>query len=174
MAHGGAVDTDLMRSARAYLHIQQCNAFQDLSNVPLRFRRSASWAHGRHFLPINRVPTHRRFHHPRRFLRPAVDQGKVVFPNLSLFELPGQSIIGKFTFCHDQRAGGVLVQAVDNARAGRGPHGPNGWTPMKKAIDKGTRGVSRGGMNDHPRWFVYHQDMGILKQNGKRDRFGCW
>ena len=41
-----------------------------------------------------------------------------VFPGKGvLFDLFGQASVGKVVLCHDQKAAGVLVDAVDNAGA---------------------------------------------------------
>src|SRR5665213_2767174 len=77
--------------------------------------------------------------------------------------------VGNLTLGDDHKTGRFLVQAMDQAS-------PLGPAPVRKlataadeCVDEGTCPVAGGRMNHHSGRFVHYQQVGVLKDDSKRD-----
>ena len=77
--------------------------------------------------------------------------------------------MGDLTLGDDHETGRFLVQAMDQAS-------PLGPAPVRKlataadeCVDEGTCPVAGGRMNHHSGRFVHYQQVGVLKDDSKRD-----
>jgi hypothetical protein len=96
-------------------------------------------------------------------------QGVVNFPHGAGFELRLQEAIGLLMLGDEQHPGGLLVQAVHQARP-QHPSDPLQIRTMSQdGVDQGAGGMPRPGMHDHPGRLVDHQDVGVLIEDVQRD-----
>ena len=102
----------------------------------------------------------------------AVHNGKISFFGVAMFELMGQTPMGGIGFGHDDDAGGVAVQAMnDTGTEGVIDMGER-ITVIDKTIDKGAAGIAARRVNDKIRLFVDDQNLIVLVENIEGDRLG--
>ena len=101
----------------------------------------------------------------------ALGDGEVEFLHgAALRELGDQGLVGDIGFRDDKAAGGVFVQAVDDARAlDPTDAGKLSMAVVKERIDEGAIGISRRGVDDHAMRFVQDNEVIIFKQNFQSD-----
>ena len=99
--------------------------------------------------------------------------GEIRFAGGPVGELPGQVLVGKFIFRHEDAAAGVLVQSVDDTGAERVTAFADGAAMVEDGVDEGAVPMTNGGMDDEAGGFVEAEEGGVLIQNIERDIFGA-
>ena len=119
MADVREVDADLVGAAGLRLAPDQREAAEPLDDLVERHRGLAAVLRraDRHLLADGRVEADRPLDVVAVALRDAVDQRQVFLVDLALLELQRQPAVGQVVLDDDQQAGGVAVEAVDDARA---------------------------------------------------------
>lgn len=128
-----------------------------------------------HLFSFDRMPADGELNAATRGCGVAVNQGKVFLFDGPVFELPGEMLMGHVVLGHEQNAGGILVEPVNNARPdpSADPSGIRQVRAMKeKSVDQGASGMPRGRMDHQPRRFVHHDEMPVFVKNTKIHRFG--
>ena len=107
--------------------------------------------------------------HARSLRALAPGQGVVDALDVARFQLLGQVEMRGVVLGHHQQSGGILVQAVQDARA-------QGSVHVRQALELEGQGVGQGpgmdavaGMGDHALGLVHHQDMLVLIGDGEGD-----
>jgi hypothetical protein len=72
----------------------------------------------------------------------------------------------------DEAAAGVLIQAVDDARALLAADAREGGAMGKQGVDQGVARVARGGMDYEAGRLVDDQEVGVLEEDVERDILG--
>ena len=116
MAQIGHVDANLVGAAGLQTALQVGAAGIAPQHLPVGHRRTALGVH-RHLLPVHRVAADGGVHRAA-VLFEAAHRHRLVHPGQGVvLKLGGQSQMGAVVFGRDNKAGGVPVNAVDNARA---------------------------------------------------------
>lgn len=171
MVHGCAMDPNLMRSPGSQIHLQKRRLCIALPDAPPGFRMSAAPTDSGHAFAVHRMSANGQFDDPGILLRASTHQSEVCFPNGAFLELAGQLIEGILGSGHNQYAGGVLVQPVNDT-----------WTrffggqlrePVKKRIDHGPGSMTGSRMDHDARRLVqnYHRLVQIQDVQGNGFRF---
>src|SRR5712692_339673 len=66
---------------------------------------------------------------------------------------------------HDYQAGGISIQAMDNAGSQHLFRLLQSWQVGQQRINQGIIMVSRGGMHNHPGWLIHYQQVLIFKND---------
>ena len=112
--------------------------------------------------------------------RNTLDDGQITLFRASGRELRRQGLVGAVIFCDDQAAGGVLVQAVDDARAFHSADAGEVPAVVEQGVYDGAVRVAGRGMHDHAAFlvddyhvFIFIQDVqgDILRLGFRRFRF---
>jgi eukaryotic-like serine/threonine-protein kinase len=168
------VDADLMGAAGVEVTQDQGGERGGVSseNFVVRDRRFAA---GRiddgHFLAVHRVAADVGENGVLFRLRHALGDGQVeFFHRAALGELGDERLVGEVGFRNNEAAGGVLVEAVDDA----GPldaadAGELAVAVMEQGVDQRAIGISRCRVDDHAGGLVEDDEIFILKQNIQRD-----
>ena len=121
-----------------------------------------------HFLAVDGVPTDGGLDFSVRHSRDSIDEGEVGFIDIPGGELIGERAVDLFGFCHNEAAGGFLVEAVDDARTLRSADDLDARAVVKKAVGKGAFAVSRAWVDDEAGGFVEDEEVIILEKNAQR------
>lgn len=103
----------------------------------------------------------------------AMHEGKVSFFDAAGFELRLQMPVRSIILGNQNDAGGVFIQAVDDARSLYSPHPFQIRAMMEDGIDERTAGMTGGGVHDHAGGFVHGDEVIIFVKDVEQDRFGC-
>lgn len=122
-----------------------------------------------HALSMDGVSADHVLEAPTFFFGQAVDGGEVDFTKAALGEGFGQAAVGDVIFGDDHAAGGVFIEAVDDARAHLSADAAEVVAVMEKGIDEGAVGISCGGVDDEAGGFVEDEDVFVLKKDIERD-----
>ena len=85
-------------------------------------------------------------------------------------ELLAQRLVGGVVFRDDQAAGGVLVEAVDDARAfDPADAGKLAFAVVEQGVDQRAVGITRGGVDDDAGFLVEDDQVLVFEQDAQRD-----
>ncbi len=105
-----------------------------------------------------------------------VDEGEVGFADGASFELAGDAPMGFIGFGDEDEAGGVAIEAVDDAGApGVGAGGEGGvgiLGVVDEGVDEGAGPVSAGGVNDEVGLFIDGEEGVIFVDDVEGNIFG--
>ncbi len=101
----------------------------------------------------------------------AVGDGEVeLFHGGSLGKLGGEGLVGDVGFRDDEAAGGVLVEAVDDAGAlDAADAGELAFAMVEEGVDEGAVGVAGRGVDDNAMLLVEHEDVVVFVKDIERD-----
>lgn len=103
----------------------------------------------------------------------ALDEGEVVAVEGVFAGLFGEGAVGAAGFGDDHDAGGVAVEAVDDAGPGGVVAGGfDGAAMVHDGVDEGAGIVARRGMDDEAGGFVDDEDVGVFEEDVEGDVFG--
>ena len=103
----------------------------------------------------------------------ALGDGEVEFGSLAFGELCGEGLLGAIGFGGDDAAGGVLVEAVDDAGAlDAADAGELPGAVVEEGVDKGAVGVACGRVHDEADGFVEDNEFVVLEEDVKGDVLG--
>ena len=110
----------------------------------------------------------------------AVDEGHIGFFDGAAFELAGEPPVGFVGFGDEDKAGGVAVEAVDDAGApGVGADGKGGmglFGVVEQGVDERPGPVAAGGVDDQAGLFVEGEELFVFVNDVEgdvfRERFG--
>ena len=142
-------------------------------DLPVGDRLAAALAH-RHFFPGMGMAVDRRFHRAALPGRYAPDEGHIAAPHLPgaavVGELRGQRLVRPVVLRRHHQPGGVLVEAMHDARA------PDAADPGKahpamgdQRVDQGSGLVAGGRMHHQPFGLVDDDDVVVLIDDIERD-----
>ncbi len=101
--------------------------------------------------------------------RNALDDGQITLFRASGRELRRQGLMGGVIFCDDQAAGGVLVQAVDDAWAFHSADAGEVPAVVEQGVYDGAVRVTGRGMHDHAAFLVDDDHVFIFIQDVQGD-----
>ncbi|APD09692.1 hypothetical protein A0O31_01583 [Thermus brockianus] len=135
----------------------------------LRLGVPGSHAPHMHLVPLHRVAANGG--DEGSLLGVPLGEGQVALHHQPVAEGPGKGLHRSRVFGHHQNAAGVLVQAVDDARAHPlGPCGRQGFrnlqVPAQKGVHHGTRVDPGGRVGEEARGFVQDQEVLVLVKHG--------
>ena len=161
-----------MRSSRFQIDFEKRNTRKDLPGFPMGLGGSSSGAFRGHLFAIHWMAPNGRIESSGTGLHIPVNEGKVSLLDLTVFELICQGLVGHVVFGHNQTSRCVLVKAMHNARPQFATNAFEVPAMVKQGVHQCSALVARCWMNDKARRLVYNDDMGILKKDGKGNRFG--
>ncbi len=105
----------------------------------------------------------------------AAGDGEVeFFHGFALGELGDEGLVGGVGFGDDEAAGGVFVEAVDDAGAfDAADAGELALAVVEESVDEGAVGVSGAGVDDHAVGFVEDDDVFVFVEDVEGDVLGC-
>ena len=112
---GSKMHPDLMGAAGENADFQQGVALEMLDDAVLAFRLAAGFSDG-HLFAVQRVAADRSLDDAVRWFDAALDQHQVDFGHFALLELFGQGGLYLPRPGDDHQAGGVFIEAMDDAR----------------------------------------------------------
>ncbi len=83
-----------------------------------------------------------------------------------------QTLVGAVVLGHHQQAGGVLVQAVDDARPLAAADARQVVAVLEQGVDQGAGRVARGRMDDEAGRLLDDEQVGVLEDDVERDVLG--
>ena len=98
--------------------------------------------------------------------------GLVLLDDGALFHLLGEPLVGQLTLGDDQQAGGVTVQAVDDARTQFASHAADVGAAGQQGIDQGAVGMAGAGMHRQASRLDDDDDVIVLVNDADRDVLG--
>jgi hypothetical protein len=107
-----------------------------------------------------------------RVARPTSDDGKIGFLNLTVGKSLRERRVRLIILGHNNAAAGLLVQAMDNARAMLLRPGGEGSSVIQEGIDESAILMAGADMHDHASRFVNNKKISILVQNFQGDFLG--
>lgn len=122
-----------------------------------------------HALSIDGVSADHVLEAPALFFRKAIDGSEVDFAQAALGEGLGEAAVSNVIFGDDHAAGGVFIEAMDDAWAHLSADAAEVVTVVEKGIDQGAIGIAGGGVDDETGGFVEDEDVFVLKKDIKRD-----
>ena len=133
----------------------------------------AAAGHHGHFLPVFGAAVQRRVHGAPILLQCANDHRFVGARQGVVLQLCGQAQVGPVIFRHNEQAGGVLVDAVDNARA-KGTADPRkaAAAVVQYGVDHRAVRIAGCGMHHHALGLVDDQHIAVLVDNVQGDVLG--
>jgi hypothetical protein len=102
----------------------------------------------------------------------AVDDGEVGFGDATVGEGFGEAAVGAVVLGDDDAAGGVFVEAMDDAGAGFTADAGEVVAVMEEGVDEGAVGVAGGGVDDEAGGFVDDEDVAVLIEDFDGDVLG--
>ena len=134
-------------------------------------RLAARWVDHRHFLAVHRVAADVGEDRVFRGCGHALGDGEIdFFHRAALGKLRDQRLVRGIGFCDNETTGGVLVEAVDDARAlDSADAGKFPAAVVEQGIDQSAIGVSRRGMHDHARFLVEHEQVIVFVKDVEWD-----
>ena len=118
------------------------------------------------------MPPHGRLDPAPIRLRIAVDEGLVGLFHLVALELSGQPPVGRIGFRHHEKAGGPLVETVDDPGAQDAADPREVAAMVEEGVDQRPARMAGRRMDDHPRRLVDDQQRGVLVEDRQGDRLG--
>lgn len=116
----------------------------------------------------------REFHRPLVFCDHAVHERKVLFPDASLLEFSFQGGKHLRCPCHEEDAGGIPIETVDNPRAqGIFPDGREIGVPRHERIGHRGVGMSGAGVYRDTCRLIDHNELWVLMEDAER-KCGIW
>jgi Family of unknown function (DUF6476) len=141
------------------------------------YRRSARRTHG-HFLAIHRRPAKRRRNHTFATGRLSphdrlISAFKPAVAPVGSKEL-AQAFMSRIRLGDNEQAGGILVEAVDDARPADAANAGKAIAAMgDQRVDEGSRVMAGGRMNDEARRLVDDDQVVVLIDDCQAHRFGA-
>ena len=121
-----------------------------------------------HFLAVDGVPTDGGLDFSVRHAGDSIDEGEVGFIDIPGGELIGKRAVDLFGFCHNEAAGGFLVEAVDDARTLRAADDLDARAVVEEAVGESALAVSSARVDDEAGGFVEDEEVFILEKNAQR------
>src|SRR5512139_1168697 len=119
------------------------------------------------------MPVDGRIDCTRWFPHPAVHQGTVLLVDQALLELAREVSVCRIGLGNQNHPAGVLVEAMDNARAERPPESRQIPAVMEEAVHQRSLPVSGGGMDHETGRLVHCDNLVVFKKDVQRQRFGA-
>ena len=200
MAEVLRVDADLVRPPRLQPEPHERRVLHRLDERVVRDGvLPALLRHDRHPPPVARVAPEERLDRPALRLGHAPDDREVAAADRPLHELPRERRVRRVVLRHDEQAGGVLVEAVDDAGAhgdvagvGRGRRRRReadvlvvgllvfilerdglAADVVQERVDERAGAVAVGRVDDHPGGLVDDQEVVVFVDHIERDRLGA-
>ena len=173
MADVGAVDPDLVGAAGVELEAHQRVIAEALDQAPVGAGVAPRFiGHHRVLLAVGRVAADGAHHRALLRRRHPMDHGQVLARGDPFLDLHLQLHQGLLALGHDDAAGGVLIEPVDDARAHLTANAGQVGAMEQQAIHQGAVPVARGGMDRETGRLVEHDQVAVLKQHIEGDVLG--
>jgi hypothetical protein len=154
------------------LDIEQRCPRKTLPDMPQGQCFPASAALCGHLLALHGMAPNREIDATLHGFRRSGNKGQIVFLNAAGLELPGQLMVRAPILGHYQNAGGILVQTMNDSRPFFHTNALKFRAVIKDTVDQGAGSVPRGRVHDQISRLVDDQNIRILEENIKRQRFG--
>ncbi len=125
----------------------------------------------RHFLAVDGVAADVGEDGVLCLRRDAMGDGEVeLFHGRALGKLGGEGLVGDVGFRDDEAAGGILVEAVDDAGAlDAADAGELAFAVVEQGVDEGAVGVAGRGVDDDSMFLVEDEDVFVFEKDIQRD-----
>ena len=154
-------------------HIQQRGGPASGQHPPAGQGIPSLRVHG-HFLAVRFAAAQGQSHLAGVLLHDALHQGTVMLFHFPGGQLPAEFPMGKVVLGHQQQAGGILVQPVDNPRADLPANARKAVQVIQQGIDQGALLIARGGMHHHAAGLHHHGQVLILIQDFQVNILRLW
>ncbi len=104
-----------------------------------------------------------------RLLQPSLQQGNIFLIDGTIFELLLQTAQRAVMFGDDDHAGGVLIQAMNDARPAFAAYALDLRAVVHDGIDQSAAGVTGGGVYHHACRFVEREKIVVFIEDVKGD-----
>ena len=168
----GEVDPDLMRPACLREYLEKSKTIQALKSFPSCDRYSPFSCPSGHPFPPTRVSPNGRVNETFILDELSIDKSEIDFIDGAGFKLFSQLMKSFVIFGNDHDSRSILIQPMDNSRPQDTVDPSEVFTMIKKGVDQCARRISVGGMNDHSRRLVNHDQRRVLIKNIERKRLG--
>lgn len=160
----GRVNADLMGAPRFDDELDERNARLFSENRPLAHRPFPVRNINGHTLRIPRLAADRIFDPSGFCFRGAVQNGEIRLSNAPMgLERLAERTVGAGSFRENHNSARADIEAMDDAGALAAAAAVHSRSRLREIIRERIIGVSRSGMNDHPRRLIDDDDIGILE-----------
>lgn len=134
---------------------------------------SSGWIEDRHFHAIDRVATDVGEDGSAFRQGAALNDGEVALVGGAVGELLNERTVGGVGLGDDQAAGGVFVEAVNDAGSfDTADPGELAFAMMEQGVDQSAIGIAGGGVDDHAFVFVDDDERVVFIEDAQRDFLG--
>ena len=173
VAHGGEVEPQLVGAAGLQTAFNPGIAGIPAEHGPVRDRGAAVLPVDGHFFPVDRVPPDGSVYGARVLLQVPHGHRLVYSGQGVVLKLGGQGQVGFVVLGGDDQAGGVPVDAVDNARTQNAVDaGQAGSAVVEQGVDQGAVRMAGGGVDHHAHGLVHHDHVFVLVYHVQGDVLG--
>jgi len=101
-------------------------------------------------------------------------EGEVFLVDAAVLEIAAELVVGVWRFGDDEEAGGVFVEAVEEAEVAAGAEVLEEFAEEaifegEEAVEKGIGGVALAGLRDEAGGFVDDEEVGVFVKDGNED-----
>ena len=171
-ADRGHVDADLVRPAGVDADARQRRGAEVLRDLVVRRRGLSAARDDRHPLPVGGGAADVRLEMPGGRFRHAGKDREVGLADLARAEGGGETLERGVRLGDDDRAAGVAVEAMDDARPPFAADVEDAGAAVEDGVDEGAVGVAGGGVDDEARGLVDDEDRVVLEEHGEGDVLG--
>lgn len=172
VADVGEMHADLMRSAGQGLDAQVRGVIEALQDAIAGECFSSLGGGGDHLFSVLAAAGDMRLDESAFFGRRSDDNSAVFLVNRAGLELLCEPVVCHIVLSHDDAAGGVLIQPVNNAGAKRMPASGKLSAVGEQRVDKGVRRITCCWVHDETRGFVDHDEVIVFVKDVEGDVLG--
>ena len=168
MSEAGHVNADLMGAAGFDAHAQERGEGAGGEGFVAGEGGAAFFRDG-HFLAVDGMAADGEIDRAGGFGRGAPHEGEVFLLDGVGGELGDEGSDGLFVLGDDEDAGGVFVEAMDDAGAEFAADAGEIGAVVEKSVDEGVGGVAGGGVDDEAGGFVEDDEVGVFVEDVEGD-----
>jgi len=168
MAQMGKMHADLMGTTGFDFQPQQRGAWAGAHDFVTREGGTTFGGH-RHFFAVDGMAADGLVDFAARLGRDAPHQCEIFLAGGAAGELRDERGVGGFVLGHDQNAGGVFVEAVDDSGAQLAADALQVGAVVQEGVDQGVAGVAGGWVDDEPGGFVDDEEVVVFVKDSQRD-----
>ncbi len=164
------MDADLMRSPRVQVRAQEITTTK--SRKPKKIcPRCLPRIDDRHALSVSRISRDGLIHGQRVGIEVAPSHGGILACDPARGNRGAQASVSDIVLGHDEEAGRLLIEPVDDAGSVRAASLRQVTTAAHQSVDECPRPVAGRRMDHHPGRFIHHEKIIVLMHDGNGDRF---
>ena len=165
------MDANLMSSATVQPAFKQARLSPRAHNFEIGSCHAPAFARNRHLLAMNAMTRDRRDNASGRTPQFPDDKRQVDLVDRARRELPRKAIVRKIVLRHHQTTACFFIQSMNNAGSLLPADTGKIFAMRKQSVNQRPALAAGAGMNRNSRWFVYHDEIVVFKQDEERDLF---